>query len=343
MTRSIPVKQTIWRQVFIALVIIIPGLVNQCDAPVSLDELSFDIEVLHQDLSSNNRAVFFVDSHTGYVASYSGRIIKTTDGGVSWTLQSSGTTKQLHSLYFINEHIGFAAGGCSGDQCGGAESVILKTTDGGTIWIKQSTPTSVELSDLYFLDEMRGFAVGFGFIVSTSDGGETWVAEEFEGENFRSVWFVNENNGYVSGIRGTILRTVDSGETWSRVITGTDIHIYTLHFPNENVGYGAGQGKIIKTTNGGKSWFSPDDSLKEIFSLHFLDPSRGFAVGRGEWSGGDFGHNYGALHVTSDGCRSWESNTRFADAILLAIHFPNNAVGFAVGGGSNIIKIMLNM
>jgi photosystem II stability/assembly factor-like uncharacterized protein len=64
----------------------------------------------------------FPSSTVGYVVGMGGGIHKTTNGGLGWTNQTSGTNQTLNDVFFINEFTGFAAGD---------NGVILKTTDGG--------------------------------------------------------------------------------------------------------------------------------------------------------------------------------------------------------------------
>ena len=51
--------------------------------------------------------------------------IKTTDGGINWTTQTSGTTLNLYETSFPDVNTGYVVGE------GGR---ILKTTNGGTTW-----------------------------------------------------------------------------------------------------------------------------------------------------------------------------------------------------------------
>ena len=62
-----------------------------------------------------------------------GKIFKTTNGGTTWTIQWSGTTNYLHSVYFTNANSGYTVGD---------DGTILKTTDGGTVGIYEKQKTS---------------------------------------------------------------------------------------------------------------------------------------------------------------------------------------------------------
>jgi photosystem II stability/assembly factor-like uncharacterized protein len=67
-------------------------------------------------------SVYFTDASTGYAVGDSGTIIKTIDAGLTWEVQSSGTTNDLQSIYFPTVDTGYIAGN---------NGTLLKTTNGG--------------------------------------------------------------------------------------------------------------------------------------------------------------------------------------------------------------------
>src|SRR5437016_12727812 len=71
---------------------------------------------------NNLRGASFVDADTGTVVGEYGTIVRTTDGGNSWTVQVSGTTQALWAVSFMDTNNGTAVGG------GGA---IGRTTTSG--------------------------------------------------------------------------------------------------------------------------------------------------------------------------------------------------------------------
>src|SRR5215831_19484521 len=71
--------------------------------------------------TANLNAISFVDANTGTAVGGGGTILHTTDGGATWTPQSSGTTFWLHGVSFLDTNTGWAVGD------GGT---ILHTTDG---------------------------------------------------------------------------------------------------------------------------------------------------------------------------------------------------------------------
>ena len=115
------------------------------------------------------RDVCFVDANIGTAVGYYGTIVRTTDGGNSWTIQQSGTSLDLWGVSFSDASNGTAVG---------AGGMILRTTDGGEHWNIQASGTVEELRDVSFADANNGTAVGFGgLILHTTDGGSTWVPQ----------------------------------------------------------------------------------------------------------------------------------------------------------------------
>ena len=76
---------------------------------------------------------------------------------------------------------------------------------------------------------------------------EGWYAltSEYSNYSLYSVYFVNENNGYIVGSDGLIIRTTNSGLKWTRQTSGTTNDLMSVFFVNENIGYAAGNDGVI--------------------------------------------------------------------------------------------------
>jgi hypothetical protein len=86
-----------------------------------------------------------------------GTILKTSNGGNSWLIQSSGTINSLNSVHFTNAQNGWAVGN---------SGTLLKTSDGGSSWQNQSSGTIYPLYSVHFTDPQNGWTVGnFGNIL----------------------------------------------------------------------------------------------------------------------------------------------------------------------------------
>jgi photosystem II stability/assembly factor-like uncharacterized protein len=145
--------------------------------------------------------VVAVDAKTAFLMGGEGTILRTDNGGDTWTLQDSGTTAAILAASFIDSNVGFAvvAGG------------ILRTRDGGAHWLIRVLPGP--LSAVAFADVDTWIAVGGSYIHRTIDGGDTWRSHSI-GTGLSGVAFADANTGIAVGYRG-IWRTTDAGVTWT--------------------------------------------------------------------------------------------------------------------------------
>ena len=112
--------------------------------------------------------MYFINLLTGIAAGNNGLILKTTNGGNTWSSQAFGSFNHLYTINFIPDVPGF------GYVCGGRQfqGTVLKTTDAGETWINQFTGSSSRLYGVFILDENIGYAVGEGgTILKTNNGG----------------------------------------------------------------------------------------------------------------------------------------------------------------------------
>ena len=71
------------------------------------------------------RAVHALNANVLYAVGDAGAILKTTNGGSKWVVQSSGTTTRLHGAWFFDAAKGIVVGD---------SGTMLRTTDGGATW-----------------------------------------------------------------------------------------------------------------------------------------------------------------------------------------------------------------
>ena len=225
------------------------------------------------------QSVYFLNERDGFVSTYDGGLYKTTDSAKTWTALNSTTTLPIRDIYFSDSEVGFAVGG-----------FILKTTDGGKSWRNVFTPTEkVEITSVYFVNALLGFCVGDNMIFKTTDGGQTWSEQKINnlGGKMMQIKFTSSVNGYIVCLFGKILVTGDGGATWQIKSPNGNIGYYAISEKDGSV-FVSGQGKIIKSTNGGASWIELSNSPADIYAIHFISKQTGFAFGRGNYSGGDW-------------------------------------------------------
>lgn len=166
-------------------------------------------------------------------------VMRTNDGGETWSRVSVPTKSELYHLDFVNNSDGWIVGD---------KGVILMTKDSGLSWTKQKSATDKALFNVDFQDKNEGFAVGEkGEIIRTENGGQTWEAVKTSfPATFLRIDFADDKNGWIVGYNGTILRSSDKGKTWIKQESKTKDQLYGL-FITKKYGWAVGaKGVVIK-------------------------------------------------------------------------------------------------
>jgi photosystem II stability/assembly factor-like uncharacterized protein len=200
------------------------------------------------------RDISFPSAQIGYVSGTSGRLIKTTDGGNTWTIINTTTTASLASTFFVNDSTGFISGGGSGGK------IIYKTTNSGDTW-QDVTPSGLASTpyELLFPNSDTGYALCTnGQILKSIDGGDNWNTIHPASSGISSIYagcLVNDSTIYGAGASGTIIKTTDYGQTWQTLNSGTTSFLWGIRFSNDSVGVAMGSsGKLLLTTDSGQTW-----------------------------------------------------------------------------------------
>ncbi len=110
-----------------------------------------DLDFTNKRNNNDLFGVSFTDANTGTAVGFDGTILRTTNGGTTWTSQTSGTTNHLYGVSFTDANTGTAVG---------VDGTILRTTNGGTTWTLQTSGTTNHLYGVSFTDANTGTAVG---------------------------------------------------------------------------------------------------------------------------------------------------------------------------------------
>lgn len=168
------------------------------------------------------------------VGRYSGSatLIKTTDGGQTWTgTDLAPILSTAIDVYFTDELTGFIVGGTSPDLLDG-RAVIIRTTDGGQTW-----------SRVYTSNPGKGVNGEWGWKISFPSDLVGYVSIEHHGSS--------------DFVPSKVLKTVDGGRTWNALtIPGslTRAGLQGVGFIDENIGWASGRGITSVTTDGGVTW-----------------------------------------------------------------------------------------
>ncbi|MBN1633089.1 MAG: T9SS type A sorting domain-containing protein [Ignavibacteria bacterium] len=280
-----------------------------------------------------------------------------TYDSLCWYPVSSGTTRCLNDIFFVNANTGWAGG----------DSVLLKTTNGGLNWVSQSLPVQIKIRSLYFLNENTGYIAGdrsntyesYIYILKTNNSGNSWnIINYFHPTIFCSaysndVYAFNENSilktyaeylSYTSS--GAILQSTDGGLNFNFVLNSGVMK--GLSFINSQTGWTTSESgaaspisgvyKIYKTTNQGNNWFvtltdsHPTSGPVNSRGIQFLNSSTGYALGY---------YIKPILFKTINGGTNWSTDS-LDNHNSKTMYFADANTGWIGGytstGGSNISK-----
>jgi len=149
------------------------------------------------------------------------------------------------------------------------------------VWVGDATgkqwsarPITSAMTPLAVTCDRRGqlWAVGTNTtIASSADRGNSWkIVTLGKDAVLRTVQFVDEEHGFISGEFGTLVSTRDGGASWQPLPKiPNDFYPYAAYFADSRSGWLSGlAGTMLHTSDGGQSWASQDNrSGASIYAL----------------------------------------------------------------------------
>ncbi|MBK6506497.1 MAG: T9SS type A sorting domain-containing protein [Ignavibacteria bacterium] len=288
----------------------------------------------YQDLV---RDLSFSGKNNGTIVCDLGMIVRTTNAGASWILDStfyqyfqrSYGIDLLRGVHMVDTSLTYISGG------GGS---IYRSTNAGQNWTILSGGY-FDLHGSHFVNANTGWCVGEeGTVQKTTNGGTNWsFYPQITREVLWDVMFPSQSTGYISGDSGVILKTTNTGTNWFFLNSGTRINLFDIFFINNETGFcgggftsdpDPGVGIIMKTVNGGNNWetvFYYTDS-GWVNALHFFDENTGIACfDRG-------------IRRTTNGGLNWLIVGTGSTGRGLDMSFPNSQTGYTSGGSNTFYK-----
>ena len=224
------------------------------------------------------------DSNTiygcGNYFSDSAYIVKSMDGGISWSfIDMKVYATHLIDMFFLNKDTGFATGtGVLPTE----EAIILYTMDGGQNWVYKFRDTVASsfsgycwkiqhLTDQNYIATIQGSLPTGGRILRSTDGGMNWIIyytpTPLGGNGVQGAGFIDSLQGWVGGGFGLTFETMDGGLTWDTIPVCPSLNrIFRL---NDSTVFASGQGiwKFNRSTTGIQEYLSDiqPDAFIEVY------------------------------------------------------------------------------
>ncbi|MDD5013538.1 MAG: YCF48-related protein [Atribacterota bacterium] len=231
----------------------------------------------------------------------------------SWTEQLNVGGFGIYGVSFASSLIGIAG------YLGG----VYYTTDGGSSWNIANDGSATQNTSVTALSTGVGYSCGYsGNIHKTSNiSGGIWAAQ-VSGTigNLYSIYFIDDNTGWVCGDTGEIRNTANGGTNWNAQVSGSVDNLYGIFFLDANNGWACGaNGTVLYTTNGGTNWNAGASGiLTDILSIFFIDANNGWACGAS-----------GEIIYTTDGGLNWNPQVSGVAGNINSIFFTDANNGWA--------------
>lgn len=256
--------------------------------------------------------LYGLDFHgdAGVAVGEAGFILRSSDGGQSWTREDAPTSLALSNI---------ASNGEREIAIGQMGLILVKEASGS--WREVDSGTNMRLLNVDLNREGLGIVVGaFGTLLRTTDGGETWasIAPPWaplydDGTRSADAAVRDEPSNYVvkvfedgriivGGEYGMLLESMNRGDSWEVLYRSPEVGgavaptIFDMQF-TAGRGFAVGQnGLVMRTDDAGKSWQlleTPVDA--SLFAVGLAGDGRVFAVGQR------------AAIASSDGGQRWQT------------------------------------
>ncbi len=164
----------------------------------------------YQDYTGRCVGVDFIDEETGWVSGMNGLIMKTTNGGDSWSSlpgDLNGGYTGLNGIRFFNTEAGLAVGD---------SGAVIKTVDGGSHWYNKRKKDEILFSIRLYSDSIAWVVGSENTVLVSTDQGESWqqqITQATGSVTLQDVFFLDANEGWIVGSNGTILHSANAGLT----------------------------------------------------------------------------------------------------------------------------------
>jgi photosystem II stability/assembly factor-like uncharacterized protein len=278
-----------------------------------------------EDCPSAIAAFNFPTGDVGYLLTHDGSVFRTTDGGQTFSRQTSvpgtnsaGGSREPTDIFFTSDTTGVAV------TRSGGPGKIFRTTDSGNSWVEVASPVA-GLQGVTFPTASDGFAVGFGkTLLTTSDGGVTWAPKPLTGaptQDYSAVDCASATTCLITVGNGHLVRTADGGATGAEITPATGrINAAAFSSASRVVAVGD-RGATVVSDDGGVT-YSPIGGSITVADLRLLRATSPQVANVGAANGN--------LVRTIDGGRNWFTVGVPTTSTVVDASFPNGSVGYAI-------------
>ncbi len=267
-------------------------------------------------------SISVVNDSVAWTGGELGTILRTTDGGATWTDVSGGSigTDTVYNIFGIDAQTAL---------CTSTSTVtnIYRTTDGGTTWTQVLSDSGGFMNAIWMTDADNGFAYGdpvsgLWDLYKTTDGGATWnpapPLAPIGGEiGWNNSIYVSGSDIYFGTNNNKIYYSSDMGDSWTPETSATVVSSYSIWFNNSSNGLAGGAAGLAQTTDGGTIWSSLSvPGSQNVYGITGFDNKWWVARGNSIYYSEDNGSSWTTQYTPSAGNYRHMSLSRTGTTIM---------------------------
>ena len=280
-----------------------------------------------------------VSDMIGWAAGVGPTVVKTTNGGTTWTNATGtgiGAGEGIYNIY------AWSANDALCTTSPGATN-IYKTTNGGTTWTNVFTaPSPAFIDAIQMVSPTEGYALGDPvtakwMVLKTTNGGLNWArmatepAQVGSEAGWNNSFLIIGTNMWFGTNATRVYHSTDLGLTWTSGATTGTVNTYNLHYNTTSVGL-AGGTAMVKSTDGGTTYTT------------VTSPGTSGNINGIEGNGTDWWaiRSSAVIYRSTDGGATWTTAHTQTGAVFQDIDFAvvgGCPKGWAVGNAGGIAKM----
>jgi len=286
-----------------------------------------------------------VSSNVGWAAGVGPAVIRTTNGGTTWSLATgTGIVGDVYNIWGVDGDIALCT------TTPGAATFIYKTINGGALWTQVFTQAGGFIDAIQMVSLTEGYALGDPVaakwtVLKTTNGGDNWARMATEpvngtGEAGWNNSFQIVGNDMWFGTNVTrVWHSPDLGLTYTSPATTGTINTFAVHFNSVGAsGLGLAGGAptatpMVKSVNGGTTYTTATGPGT-------VGNVNGIAGNGTDWWATRSDAN---IYKSTNHSTSWTTDYTQAGAVFQDIRLTLDGdcpTGWAVGNGGNIAKMV---
>jgi photosystem II stability/assembly factor-like uncharacterized protein len=289
-------------------------------------------------------SVSFANSSFGVTLGENRNVLRTTDGGSSWS-PLTGLDSQYGSALAVSLPHPDTVFALTFRNTGSPTTSfwnLHRSDDAGATWTPVSGGGVVGAAfDMTFVDPSEGWAVGNGgTILHSTDGGASWTPQmSGTTQVLRHLFFANNQVGIALGDGNTVVRTADGGANWTATTLSGSSILWDVWMADPTNGIivgqdAAGGATVFATSDGGVTWTPIAHNLPSPFrALGVSMPTASVAVVVGQVTASER-----SIYRSVDVGVTWTRETFTSPYLMEDVFMFDSTTGVAVGNGYAFVR-----